>query len=675
MRHMDVSLLPGCNPDILIGLDERHATSRIGEINRGPRRGAGRNAVRDWSVNRAYWTIPIMIWGVVAFVSYQWNANAVDRHAQEMAAAKGRLVFQLVETIRLWNARHGGVYALIKDETQPNPYLKVPERELTTPSGAVLTKVNPAYMTRQLGELMATGELNIHLTSLKPLNPNNKADPWEASALSAFEQGQASEAVAVVVERDRPTFRYMAPLLVRKPCMACHEQQGYRIGDVRGGLRVSFPAGPILEATMDQKRTLAWIHGGAWLLLSLVTLLALEGVRREVLSLEQEKSRRQTIIDERTASLTREIADRQRSEQALVESETMIRLLLESVGAGIFAIDPEGTCTMCNPAALHMLGYGADTDVLGQRFHDLVQHARADGSHVAYDDCPTAKVLHTGEPINVHNDLFFRADGTAFPVEYYAYPIRGGGGIVGAVVSFFDISERRAMELRLHRSNAELQQFAYAISHDLQEPLRAVAAYAKLMREDYGDRLDAVASEYLSSMVEGTSRMERMIRDLLTYARIDSQGVEPDEVDAAAAMEEALTNLRATIAEAGAIVEVAPLPLVLADAGQLARLFQNLVGNAVKYRHPDRAPVVRVKAEREGAWWRVSVTDNGIGIEAKHFERVFGVFQRLHGRSAYDGTGIGLAVCKRIVERLGGRIWLESTPGEGTTVLFTVSAV
>ncbi|MCE9673059.1 PAS domain-containing protein [Myxococcus stipitatus] len=241
------------------------------------------------------------------------------------------------------------------------------------------------------------------------------------------------------------------------------------------------------------------------------------------------------------------------------------------------------------------------------------------------------------------------------------------------------LERRRAEEaLRLRarelaRSNEELQQFAYVASHDLQEPLRMVAGYTQLLARRYQGKLDADADTFIHYAVDGVTRMQRLIQDLLAYSRVGTQGREPGPVDAARAAERAVANLQAAIQESGARLEVGPLPAVLADETQLTQLFQNLIGNALKFRG-DGPPRVEVEARTEDAEVRFTVRDYGMGIDARDFERVFVLFQRLHGDGGLSGTGIGLAICKKIVERLGGRIGVESRPGEGSTFWFTLPA-
>jgi light-regulated signal transduction histidine kinase (bacteriophytochrome) len=230
----------------------------------------------------------------------------------------------------------------------------------------------------------------------------------------------------------------------------------------------------------------------------------------------------------------------------------------------------------------------------------------------------------------------------------------------------------RTMELK--RSNEDLEQFAYVASHDLQEPLRMINNYLQLLRQRYKDKLDPNADEFIGFALDGSKRMHHLIRDLLTYSRVGTHGKEFAPTDCAAILAAALANLKLAIEDAGAEVTHDPLPRVRGDEVQLTQLFQNLIGNAIKFRG-EAKPKIHVGAERNGSEWEFTVRDNGIGIAAQDFDRIFIVFQRLHSKEKYPGTGIGLSVCKKIVERHGGRIWVESKMGKGTTFHFTMPAM
>jgi light-regulated signal transduction histidine kinase (bacteriophytochrome) len=225
----------------------------------------------------------------------------------------------------------------------------------------------------------------------------------------------------------------------------------------------------------------------------------------------------------------------------------------------------------------------------------------------------------------------------------------------------------------LARSNAELEQFAYVASHDLQEPLRMVTSYTQLLAQRYGDKLDPDAQEFIAFAVDGGRRMQGVINDLPAYSRVGTRGKEFEPTDYDAVLSRVLVNLQAAVGESGAVVTHDPLLTILSDSAQLGQVFRIFLSNAIKFRS-DKPPKVHVGADRKDGEWRLSVRDNGIGIDPKCFDRLFVIFQRLHTKEEYSGKGIGLAICKKIVERHGGRIWVESEPGEGSSIYFTAKA-
>jgi len=272
-----------------------------------------------------------------------------------------------------------------------------------------------------------------------------------------------------------------------------------------------------------------------------------------------------------------------------------------------------------------------------------------------------------------------RPDGTRVFLEIRARPIPYEGQLV-RVSAIRDISRRRQRDAELaktltelRRSNQELQDFAYVASHDLRAPLRTIGSFAGILRDDFSEKLDEEGREHLERIVAAVRRMERLLGDLLEYSRVGTRGKPFERVDLGAVLETVLSNLKAAIEESGATITWQGLPHVSGDEVQLVQLLQNLLGNAIKFRASE-APRIVVSARREADRWEISVADNGIGIDPTHFDRIFNIFERLHAESAYPGTGIGLAICKRIVERHGGRIFVTSEPGQGSTFTFSLPA-
>jgi signal transduction histidine kinase len=473
----------------------------------------------------------LVAWTVVIGGSLAWNLYNGHHQTREMATKEARAHFDKDQAFRFWATRHGGVYVPADERTPPNPNLRhIPERDIETPSGKKLTLMNPAYMLRQMmNEFTDLYGVRGRITSMKYLNPTNAPDEWEKKALLAFENG-VKEAFEFGEIGGDPYLRLMRPMVTQEGCLKCHGFQGYKVGDVRGGVGVSVPLAPYLSIQRWHDTVQVGTHAAIWLVGALAIMV---------------------------------IARRSRHRQ-------MERLLAD-------------------------------------------------------------------QALAVKSMELERANG------------------------------------ELRRSNAEFRQFSYAVSHDLQEPLRGVVNFLTLLERRHKETLEQDAQECIRFAVDGAKRMSAMIHDLLEFSRVQSPNQEPEPVDTGELVSRALGNLSASIDETGTEVTVnAALPTVLGNAAQLARVFQNLIGNAVKYRDPSRPPRVILDVTPDGEEWVFSIADNGIGIEPQHFDRIFGVFQRLHGHDEYEGTGIGLALVKRIVEQHGGRIWVESEPGMGSRFLFSL---
>jgi PAS domain S-box-containing protein len=371
----------------------------------------------------------------------------------------------------------------------------------------------------------------------------------------------------------------------------------------------------------------------------------------------------------------RDISVRKAAEKHVEQMEGRYRGLLEAAPDAMVVVNQDGEIVLLNVQAEKQFGYRRD-ELVGQKVKNIIpegfaERLIADGTRSAAE--ALAQQIGTGIELTGH-----RKDGSDFPIEMMLSPLESSEGIL-VTAAIRDITERKKSEEHLvktvgelKRSNDELQQFAYVASHDLQEPLRMVASYTQLLAQRYKGRLDSDADEFIGYAVDGSNRMQGLIQDLLAYSRAGTNGKPLREISSENALNEGLANLRATIQESGAVVTHDPLPALTTDGTQLAQVFQNLVGNAIKYRS-DKVPHVHVSAAKNGGHkWIFSVQDNGLGIDAQYFERIFILFQRLHGRDEFKGTGIGLAICKKTVERLGGRIWVESQPEKGATFYFSL---
>jgi len=392
------------------------------------------------------------------------------------------------------------------------------------------------------------------------------------------------------------------------------------------------------------------------------------------------------------SAFIRDIAERKRLEdrfRATVESAPMAMVMIDTVGAIV----------LVNAEMEKLFGY-AHQELLGRSVEVLVperfrfRHPQLRSQFFA---APEARRMGAGR------DLFgLRKDGSEFPVEIGLNPLQTEDGlfVLSAIV---DLTERKRLEVALReaneqleehvaqrtaqlahrteelqraiealeRSNLELQQFAYIASHDLQSPLRSISGFVQLLQAEYAGRLDEQADDWIRRTVQAIRQMQTLIRDLLEYSRIESRARPFEPVHFHDVVTDVLMSLEASIRDASAQVTSAELPTVVGDRSQLVQLMENLIGNALKY-HGDQPPHIHVSAERRENDWVFSVRDNGLGIDPKYHAQIFEIFQRLHDQQEYPGTGIGLAVCRRVVHRHGGRIWLESKPGRGSTFYFTL---
>jgi len=438
-----------------------------------------------------------------------------------------------------------------------------------------------------------------------------------------------------------------------------------------------YPSDTLLAMTLDdliapddegERRSAAEL-----LLAGTTDLIALHQRRADGTTFDAEMSARTIVTDEETVylTITRDVTERNLAEQALRESELQFRNIVNSSPSAMYLYRLEDgdrlVLTKANPAADRLIGIDHDALIgktIEEAFPNLVE-----------TDVPDMyRAVARGERDAQSFEIPYEDDRLG---GYYAVTVfRTLPGVVA--VDFVDISDRRRAQQELEerteelvRSNAELEKFAYVASHDLQEPLRMVASYTQLLQRRYRGRLDDDADEFIAYAVDGATRMQQLINELLAYSRVGSQGAEFVETDLNEVLDRVLQVLALAIEENGAEVTGDRLPTVTCDPTQIGQVLQNLVSNALKFRCDD-PPRIHVGAKRDAEGWVIYVQDNGVGIEPEYFDRIFVIFQRLRSREEYPGTGMGLAICKRIIERHGGRIWVESKQGTGSTFYFTL---
>ncbi len=368
--------------------------------------------------------------------------------------------------------------------------------------------------------------------------------------------------------------------------------------------------------------------------------------------------------------IVRDVTERKRTEEALKLQSTA----LESAANAIVITDREGMILWINDAFTRLTGYSREESI-GSNTRMLKSGVQDQSFYKNLWDTIFSGKVWRDELVNR------RKNGDHYSEEMTITPVCDERGAIRRFVAIKqDVTERKQAQEKLERlladlerSNEELRQFAYVASHDLKEPLRMVASFTQLLQKRYSDRLDTDGKEFIQFAVDGATRMQRLIDDLLTYSRVGFRADPFEETDCRSVLDQVIANLSVAVAENDAVITYDDLPTITADGPQMMQLFQNLLGNAIKFRSA-HAPIIHVSAERNGQDWLFSFRDNGIGIDPQYCDRILLIFQRLHSRDKYPGTGIGLAICKKIVERHGGRIWFEGKPGEGTTFFFTIRA-
>ncbi len=410
-----------------------------------------------------------------------------------------------------------------------------------------------------------------------------------------------------------------------------------------------------------------WSHGSngtlhvipRWVITSTVVLAALVlGALVFILLLKRQVRRATEEIRQREISCRGSVA--------------MVKLLLDSTAEAIYGLDTDGNCTFCNAACLRMLGYEQPEQLLGRNMHELIHHTHDDGTLSEVGECLIAAALRQGEELHADDEVLWRADGTSFASEYWAHPVRRDGKIVGSVVTFLDITERKQAEKKLQDKNRELERFTYTVSHDLKSPLITIQSYAGMIRQDMEAGHHERAKGDIKRIEGAAEKMTNLLNDLLELSRIGKQMNPTSLVDMSLLVTNVLSQLVGPLKQRLVDVVVQPdLPAVYGDHRRIAEALQNLVENAVKYMGDQPVPRVEIGCRQNDSEVVFFVGDNGQGIDLRHHEDIFGLFNQLDAKS--EGTGVGLALVKRIIELHGGKVWVESEGGGmGSRFCFTL---
>jgi PAS domain S-box-containing protein len=649
----------------------------------------------------------------------------------------------------------------------------VPERDIVTPSGRRLTLLNPAYMTRQVYELaQASGLPRGHLTSLKPLRPENTPDPWEKKALEAFEHG-VDEVSEVVSIDGQPAMRLMRPFRIDLSCLTCHEEQGYKVGDIRGGISVSVPMSPIMP-NVSHTWSLILGHVVLWMLgvvgivlagrkisLSAAEAMAaqeaaaaatmavqavdgmLDGViitdpsgrivhtnkalteyfgwGREVLGepatilaadrdaakflpalttcLEQgyardlegnilTKDRREVPVLVNASLITdpqgrplgviwaiRDITALRQAETALETERRRLLSLLEELPAYIYLKAPDYSIKFANRFFREKIGDPGDRPCY-EVLHGFAAPCK---------ECQAMQVLETHEP---HEREWVHRGGRTYSA--YVYPFADSDGSPLILELGIDITERKKAEeevlqlneeleqrvkrrtAQLEAANRELESFSYSVSHDLRAPLRAIDGFSRILLKDHGYRLDAEGQRLLGIIRANTGNMGQLIDDLLAFSRLGRREVKAADLDMGTLVRNVVGELHNTLGDRTVEWDFKPLPATRADRALMHQVWVNLLGNALKFTRLKEIASIEVGCRPAGDEDIYYIKDNGVGFDMQFAHKLFGVFQRLHRYEEFEGTGVGLALVQRIVERHGGRVWAEGQVNGGACFYFSL---
>jgi PAS domain S-box-containing protein len=385
------------------------------------------------------------------------------------------------------------------------------------------------------------------------------------------------------------------------------------------------------------------------------------------------------------AALTAEIKERRKAEKALWNSEKNLHHITSSVGAGIYVIDVRGAITFMNPMAKRLLGWSMDE--LNEKWaHNLIHRHRADGRPIPFKKCRIQNVLRSGKAYASSDEIFSRKDGSSFPVSVVSAPMMEDGKAFASVTVFQDITERKQAEEKISQLNTKLRKkvekleaayrdmesFSYSAAHDLRQPLVVIGWYAKKLRKRYAESLDEEGREKLTGILDSVQTMEQLLTDLMAFSRVSARKINPAEIDMEALVQTTFKELEATLERRHVALKVKSPPDAFGDPSLLHIVLMNLLANALKYTRDEKVARIEVGGAMKGDETLYYVKDNGIGFDMAHADKLFGLFQRLHAADAFEGTGVGLVISKRIVEKHGGKMWAEGKPGKGAIFFFSL---
>ncbi|HJX52391.1 MAG TPA: ATP-binding protein [Polyangia bacterium] len=577
------------------------------------------------------------LWTGCLAASLVWNLHEQREKSIEIAHISAQVTFDNDVLYRRWAAQQGGVYVPVSEHTPPNPYLNVPNRDVTTTSGLPLTLLNPAYMARQVNQLAQQGRgSRAHLTSLKPLRPENAPDAFETAALKSFEEGVKE--VSAFEGKERQDLRLMRPLLVEKPCLKCHAQQGYKEGDIRGGISVSVPMEPILAIERPQVARTSIGHGLVW-------LLGLAGLTLWGRGLEKQ------------------ISARERAEQAARHHAAELEAAFAAMTHGIMVYDAAGSMVRANAAARALY----DIDPIGVDIETLAKHLssrRLDGRPILREEMPTSRALK-GEQVLSERFVLTRSDGQEMVVSFSSAPLQLGGQAIGAVTVCTDITDLIRTQEALREADRRKDEFLGVLSHELRNPLAPIRNSLFILDRappggDQARRAQAVIDRQVGYLT-------RLVDDLLDVTRIarDKIQLQRESLDLTNLVRRTIEDYRSLFEKSEVHIETA-LPAqriaVNADRTRLAQIVGNLLQNAAKFTDRGGRTQVSVAVDEVAGRAIIRIANTGAGIPPKLLPHLFQPFTQADETMdrSKGGLGLGLALVKGLVDLHGGDISAHS---------------
>jgi PAS domain S-box-containing protein len=606
-------------------------------------------------------------WSALISASLGWDMYHERNNTLATASAAAKAHIRRDMSFRKWATFHGGVYVPPTKHTPPNPYLKLPERDVVTREGKTLTLMNPAYILREIqAEFTELDGVRSRITSLKPLNPSNKPDPWEAETLRSFEKGEKERMEKQIIDGNLH-LRFMLPFYTEKGCLKCHAHQGYREGDIRGGISTTISLAPFLEREREMIGYLIATHGIIWF----VGLTALRIGHLRGLKL---------------------MAARKLAENSLRESELRFRGTFEQAAVGIALVALNGQFLSVNSRLCGITGYPKE-ELLKHTFQEFAYPDDFDMDR----DCIGRIASHEIDHCRVEK-RYHRKDGSSLWINLTIAMVRSADGSPGYFVYVVeDIDHRKRVEAELsayrneleHRveertvelmrknrdlelANSDLESFSYSISHDLRAPLRTIEGFIGILKEEYAPRIDDEGRRLLGIVSNNAEKMDILINDILAFSRAGRHELQSIELNMDELAQEVWRGLEGERAGRSVEFRLTELPSVSGDPSAVRQVLQNLISNGIKFTRKRERAIIELGGYQKDGENVFYIRDNGAGFDNTDINKLFGIFLRLHPNEEFEGTGVGLAIVKRIITKHGGRVWAEGKPGEGATFYFTL---